>query len=338
MFYHRSVKLTVGRSWIIWSLCLCLLLTGCMSPMAASASQSPVTVHHELGETTVKSPPKRVVLTDPYLLEVTSAMRIHPIGVAKENEKQTGIPSYLKGSIQTNFKWVGTKQQPDLNAILKLKPDLIIADVGQKQWYPQFSSMAPTLVVRGTGADHWQKVANLLGVVFQKTGQAQALLKRSQQTADRVRALSSRYQGMKVLPVEVTGPHRVRAYTKMSDLAVLLDDVGLGVSFSKQKQPYVDLDGGKLAGLPADTLIVLRKPSDPPGQIKKDPVLRQLPAVKAGRVVELTAEWALKRNGPLSDEKLMNELYGQLTKGLSWKNPEPAHHMQPAKSEPSKVE
>jgi iron complex transport system substrate-binding protein len=309
-----------------------------MPQTAVSASQSPVTVHHELGKTTLKSPPKRVVLTDPYLLEITSAMGIHPIGVAKENEKQTGIPSYLKGRVQPNFKWVGTKQQPDLNAILKLKPDLIIADVGQKRWYPQLSSMAPTLVVRGTGADHWQKVANLLGVVFHKTGQAQALMNRSQQMADRVRELSLRYQGMKVLPVELIGPHRVRVYTKMSDLAVLLDDVGLSVSFSNQKQPYVDLDGSKLAGLPADTLIVLHKTSDPSGQIKKDPILRQLPAVKAGRVVEVTAEWALKRNGPLSDEKLMNELYGQLAKGLNWKNPEPSHHMQPAKPTPSKVE
>ncbi|MBN2910339.1 ABC transporter substrate-binding protein [Polycladomyces sp. WAk] len=338
MFNHRTVKLTVGRSWMIWSLCLCLLLTGCLSQKAVSASQSPVTVYHEMGETTLKSPPKRVVLTDPYLLEITSAMGIHPIGVARENEKQTNIPSYLKGRVQPDFKWVGTKQQPDLNAILKLKPDLIIADVNQKQWYPQLSSMAPTLVVRGSGADHWQKVANLLGVVFQKTGQAQALLKRNQQTADRVRALSSRYQGMKVLPVELMGSHRVRVYTKMSDLAVLLDDVGLSVSFSRKKQPYVDLDGAKLAGLPADTLIVVRQASDSPGQIKKDPVLRKLPAVKAGRVVEVTAEWALQRNGPLSDEKLMNELYGQLSKGLSWKNPEPTHHMQPAKPAPSKVE
>jgi iron complex transport system substrate-binding protein len=309
-----------------------------MPQKAVSASQSPVTVHHELGETTVKSPPKRVVLTDPYLLEVTSAMGIHPVGVAKENENQTGIPGYLKGRVRLNFKWVGTKQQPDLNAILKLKPDLIIADYSQKQWYPQLSTMAPTLVVRGTGADHWQKVANLLGVVFHETGQAQALLKRNQRMADRIRLLSSRYQGMKVLPVEWIDPRHVRVYTKVSDLAVLLGDVGLGVSFSKQKQPYVDLDSGKLAGLPADTLIVLRKPSDPPDLIKRDPVLRQLPAVKAGRVLELTAEWALTRNGPLSDEKLMNELYRKLSKGLKWKKPEPARHMQPAKPIPSKVE
>lgn len=342
MFKHRTVRQTVGRSWMIWSLCLWMFVAGCAPQKAVYPLQPKnVTVHHELGETTVKSPPKRVVLTDPYLLELASVMGIHPIGVAKENEKQSSIPSYLKGRVPSTFKWVGTKDHPDLNAILKLKPDLIIADISQKKWYPQLSTMAPTLVVQGTGVDHWQRVANLLGVVLQKQGQAQAILKRNEQMTGRVRSLTSRYLGMRVLPVELlAGTNRVRVYTKVSDLGVLLGEVGLSVDFSAQKQPYVDLDRKDLASLPADALMVLRKPSDPPDQVKHDPVLRQLLAVKAGRVVEVSAEWALNRSGPLSDEKCLNELYRQLAKGLKWKKPKSksAQHQQQAKSTSEKVE
>ncbi|MGF1567518.1 MAG: iron-siderophore ABC transporter substrate-binding protein [Nodosilinea sp.] len=110
-------------------------------------------IQHEFGQTCVPFNPKRVVALDPFLnLDPLVALGIKPIGYtsdigAEGAEIISSIPiDDLKGA--TN---VGTSNQPSLEKVLLLKPDLILSTNNHP--YQLLSAIAPTVPVLSPNPD-----------------------------------------------------------------------------------------------------------------------------------------------------------------------------------------
>ncbi|MEM7062500.1 MAG: iron-siderophore ABC transporter substrate-binding protein [Cyanobacteria bacterium P01_B01_bin.77] len=113
-------------------------------------------IDHRMGKTEVCGQPQRIVVLGPYLLEPLLALGIQPVGYADHEAFHQGdftepsqqIP-YLGSRITQPLVNVGSADNPSLEAMLKIQPDLILsADDENRAQYQTFSTIAPTLILQ----------------------------------------------------------------------------------------------------------------------------------------------------------------------------------------------
>lgn len=103
------------------------------------------TITHALGETEIPANPQRIVALEWSYVENVLALGIQPVGVADiaGYNDWVNIPVELSDEVVD----VGTRQEPDLETIAGLTPDLIITDaLRATEIYPELSAIAPTIV------------------------------------------------------------------------------------------------------------------------------------------------------------------------------------------------
>ncbi len=111
-------------------------------PSAASTER--ITVNHALGETAISGIPQRVVTLEWSYTEDLLALGVQPVGVADI----AGYNSWVKIPIALadDVVDVGTRQEPNLETLTALSPDLIIAPSFRiAESYAQLSAIAPTI-------------------------------------------------------------------------------------------------------------------------------------------------------------------------------------------------
>lgn len=142
---------------ISWRYFTHLLLLGVLTAILVSACKTtndtsltsykqPVedcrTVQHIMGSTCIPRNPQRVVTLDG--LENTLALGIRPI--ASTFVPGFPQPKYLKGKLD-QLESVGDYNSPNIEKILRLKPDLIVCSSRVEGIYKQLSYIAPTVVL-----------------------------------------------------------------------------------------------------------------------------------------------------------------------------------------------
>lgn len=120
------------------------------------------TIKTDLGTTTIKGTPKRVVTLEMSFIDAMAEVGVPPVGIAddKNKSKVTGLMDDI-----TNYTSVGLRSAPNLTVISSLKPDLIVADTSRdKAIYSQLSQIAPTISLTSLGAGYTDTLATDLVV------------------------------------------------------------------------------------------------------------------------------------------------------------------------------
>src|SRR6187200_1169423 len=128
-----------------------LAVSACGSSSGGQASEGPTrTIKHAMGETKVPESPKRVIVLDTDKLDSLASLGFTPVGATQAGANQTW-PKYL-GPALDSVKVVGTIQEPNLEAITALKPDLILGSkFRQEPLYAKLSQIAPTVFTDRVG-------------------------------------------------------------------------------------------------------------------------------------------------------------------------------------------
>ncbi|MCA0158095.1 iron-siderophore ABC transporter substrate-binding protein [Tsukamurella sp. M9C] len=156
------------------SVATAVTLTACGSGGGDAAPAQTRTVAHAMGETQVPANPQRIVVIDSPHTDALVALGIKPVGaaVAAANE---GFPGYLRDKLDGTEN-VGLIAGPDIEAIAKLRPDLIIGSkVRHEKLYQQLSAIAPTVYSVDTGTN-WKEQANITALAVNRTDQMAAQL------------------------------------------------------------------------------------------------------------------------------------------------------------------
>ncbi|WP_169088752.1 ABC transporter substrate-binding protein [Paenibacillus sp. PL91] len=104
---------------------------------AAGASR---TIEHAMGSVTLEKKPERVVVLFNGMVDITAALGVKPVG-AVESWDQKPWYEFLRD------KMTGVENQPNIEAIIALKPDLIIGTkTRDEKIYPQLEAIAPTII------------------------------------------------------------------------------------------------------------------------------------------------------------------------------------------------
>jgi iron complex transport system substrate-binding protein len=129
-------------------------------------------VRHAAGNTVVRADPQRIVVLSGDQLDALCALGLQSriVGAALPDGSTTQ-PAYL-GTVVHNLPAVGTRSEPDLEAIRAARPDLIMgSEALTPQAYPALSDIAPTVFSGAPGAA-WEDNMRTVGAA---TGRAAAV-------------------------------------------------------------------------------------------------------------------------------------------------------------------
>ncbi|CAA9477769.1 MAG: hypothetical protein AVDCRST_MAG69-559 [uncultured Solirubrobacteraceae bacterium] len=181
------------------------------------------TVEHAMGTTELTGTPERVVVLDTGELDSAVALGIEPVG-AVEAIAGVGYPEYLAEEVE-GVKTVGTIEQPNIEAIAALKPDLILSSkIRHEAIYDQLSRIAPTVFTEEVGVT-WKENFAMHAEALGKTEQAEQLQgEYDEAVASLEESLAEDAPSVSV--VRSVGDE-VRIYLKGNFIGTILEDAGL---------------------------------------------------------------------------------------------------------------
>lgn len=151
----------------------------------------PRTVTHFEGETTIEAEPQNVVVISTGQADALVTLGTVPVGSTAGQGAET-VPEYLTeaypedASALEEVTNVGSRTDPDLEAIANLDPDLILVNQAGADdpaaLYSNLTEIAPTVVTQGTGL-YWKQDFLLTADAMGKTQEAESWLEQYQSDA-----------------------------------------------------------------------------------------------------------------------------------------------------------
>jgi ABC-type Fe3+-citrate transport system substrate-binding protein len=277
--------------------------------LGASPGQAQVQVEHELGVTLVEETPARLVTLEYSFADHLARLGITPVGMAREAR----IPGYLEEFVG-DVASVGTRAEPSLEAIVRLRPDLIVADLRRHaELYDELSAIAPTLVfnsLRGSYDDQLAAFESLAQALDRVDEAGQAL--REHHASFAAAAAASGQEGPRLL-VGVLSPGQFTAHSSTSFLGSFLGRLGLPAALEPragETQFQLSLEG--LAAAEPEAIVLLCNPQDltPLAEWSENPLWKALPAVRSNRVYLFERDLWSKGRGLIAFDRIVEALNG----------------------------
>jgi iron complex transport system substrate-binding protein len=145
-------------------------------------------VRHAAGTTTVRADPQRIVVLSGDQLDGLCALGLQSrIVAAALPDGSANQPSYL-GTVVHDVRAVGTRSEPDMQAIKAANPDLILgSEALTPDAYPQLTAIAPTVFTGPPGAK-WEDNLRTVGAAAGRLDAANGLIDGFEQAADKTGA------------------------------------------------------------------------------------------------------------------------------------------------------
>jgi iron complex transport system substrate-binding protein len=263
-------------------------------PAAAEQSDTsfPRTITHDKGQTEIPERPERIVALDNSLVEAVVLLDRPLVGGISSYRDQTGFPDYL-GDAVADTEDVGPLEQPDLEAIAALEPDLIVsATVRHDALYDELSKIAPTVFVKTTGPQ-WRENITFLGEALGAEDKAAEELTEYKEHAKAVGdAINAKADNPTISIVRfLDGPTRLMA--KSSFIGHILSDAGLARPEPQNVDEFaVEIGEEQIRLADGDYIFVTTFSGGEPAKERylRNPLWGELEAVKAGNVHDVRDE------------------------------------------------
>ena len=275
------------------------------------------TVGHAMGEAEIEGTPKRVVVLDTGELDSAMSLGVTPVG-AVEAVEGLGLPSYLEGTGE--IENVGTIEEPNLEKIATLEPDLILSSkLRHEAIYDQLSQIAPTVFTETTGVT-WKSNFDKHAEAMNREAEAKKIMDDYGRRTEEFReSMGDRLEETEVSVVRFL-PGETRIYQKESFVGTVLEDAGLPrppaqdvdefalLNVSEEEIPKMDGDAifATVYGVPKDST---------QGNVTSDPLWQRLDAVREDRVYEVSDDLWMLGIGPTAANGVLDDLEKHLAEG-----------------------
>lgn len=277
-----------------------------------TAESESITIKHELGETTIKKNPEKVVVFDFGVLDTLDELGVEVAGLPQSN-----IPSYLSKYEDEKYANLGSLKEPDFEAIHALKPDVIFISGRQSGMYKELSEIAPTIYVGVDTTKYMESFKgnmNMVAEIFGKEEEMKAELAEIDAQITAIKEKTSTNDGKALIVLGNEG--KVSAYGKSSRFGIIHDvfgfkaaDENLEISTHGQSITFEYI----LETNP-DTLFVIDRDAAVGGDASaKDSIENELVkktnAYKNGKIFYLDPDyWYLSGGGLLSMKEMIKEI------------------------------
>ncbi|MBW7456615.1 ABC transporter substrate-binding protein [Paenibacillus sepulcri] len=276
---------------------------------AEPAPAAPVTIQGLRGEITLDKVPEKIVVLDVQYADQMLALGKQPLGSVVA-ETDNALPEYL-GEKMNNVTLVGTYVEPNLEAIIGLQPDLIIATEFHDKIYDDLQKVAPTLVLERN--EDWRTVLLKFGQILHQPEEAQKLVDDyKQKVSDLKTVLADKLKDQTVALIRPRDK-MIRLHTTSHRTAqILYDDLGLTppkmAVNSTDTSTMISLE--VMPELAADHMFLLQDDTNKEltAEFQNTSIWKNLGAVTSSHVyVENTAQW-IGYYGPIAINLVVDQI------------------------------
>nr|WP_223275606.1 iron-siderophore ABC transporter substrate-binding protein [Paenibacillus elgii] len=285
-------------------------------PAASAASE--LTINHAMGSSKVPAQPKRIVVLTNEGTEAVLALGFKPVGAVKS---WSGSPWYdhLKKDLD-GVEVVGDENQPNLEAIAKLKPDLILGNkLRQEKVYTQLAAIAPTVFTERLQSD-WQKNFRVYAEAVSKKAEGEQLLQQYDKRIADMKSNAGDKLHTKVSLVRFI-PGKARLYMKDTFAGLALSKIGFKRPAAQDKDEFAaEINKERLPDMDGDILFYYVWDNDKKeaSAVEKDwtsdPLWKNLNVVKNNRVVKVSDDIWNSSGGIIAANKMLDEVDQYLLK------------------------
>ncbi|OAS19300.1 iron-siderophore ABC transporter substrate-binding protein [Paenibacillus oryzisoli] len=316
--------------WIM-SIILVLLLSACgadtgtsqqtqssASPTAATpAAPSTRTITHLKGTTVIPAKINKIVVLSAAYIDHLLTIGEKPAGVNNEVRYGGDYLPYLAKQLQ-GVTLVGSADKPNLEAILEIKPDVILVESRTAAtMYDQLQKIAPTIVMGNEWLDFesdvnfWKKDILMIAEMYDKVDLAKAKIAELEQKVAKAR------EQIKALPKKNMAYLRVReknlqlyAQNGHPTQVLLYNDLGFTPTALTPKDQRVDLSMEKIPDINADYVLLETDPNanDFLKNLKDSPLWKNTPAVMTNKIYETDSFWLFKGWGVIGRGEIIDEI------------------------------
>jgi iron complex transport system substrate-binding protein len=254
-------------------------------------------VQHTMGKTCIPRNPQRIIALREDTLANSLALGIKPI--ASVFEANYPLSSYLIDKVE-GIESVGGTESPNLEKILQLKPDLILANYYNSQRiYNQLSHIAPTVVLNVPfPPPSWKDQLEELATVLGKEDVSQKLINNYWKRIQKLQqALGDRRHNMNVSIASTNSGYGIYILGEKHFSGIVLSDVGLqrppaqrGDFFyidNRSEEKISDIDGDVLFFVACCT----KEDLELTGKLQHRPLWKQLNVVQGNQVYFVGGHW-----------------------------------------------
>lgn len=252
-------------------------------------------------------------------VEALAKLNINVTGIADDND-ENNLDSSIKDSIG-NYTSVGTRLEPDTEAIKKAEPQIILADKNRhEKIFDQLNQIAPTVLLESFDANYEQSVD-----VFKQIAEIASEEDKGHEVVEqhdkKVEDLSKDVTIDKDKSTIAAVPTSEGLYVHASDSYVgqFLSKVGFNSSISQSEESnlpeymgadYLKVDTDKLSDFNPERIFVMvdndnQKDYD---NLKESDAWKQVEAVKHNRVHEVNRERWAKYRGLIASELILEDI------------------------------
>ncbi len=275
-------------------------------------------VDTKFGRVSVEGEPKRIVTLYEGALDAATAVGVRAIGAVNTRGGQ-GVAGYIQPYV-ANIAIVGTPREANLEAVIALQPDLILAapTLSQEQ-YQLLSSVAPTISpkVKRYQQDSWKKESLTYAKAMSKESemlqQLQVFEQKTELLKRRLAPIKNQY-GHKAALIRWM-PQGAMLLAPGTFATTLLSSVGFEVSDAgiiKKGRPHSSpLSQEKLSLIDGDWLFIATLDED--GQralaaAKRSPAFARLKVVVNQRTFPVDGTLWSSANGPLAANAILKQI------------------------------
>ena len=293
-----------------WQRLLTLALFG--SLLSGPIQARPVT--DALGQVhQVPDHPSRVVTLSEIDLDIALALGITPIG-AVNGRGQSALPRYLAAAGGQKVPSIGALDNPNLELVLALEPDLILTGPLKPDQLALLNQIAPTLVTANWGAP-WQETLHRVAGILNRQAEATSFMARYEARLAQARQQLAPHQGesLSIVRWNPKGP----AYMHRDAFASrVIQQLGL-VRPPQQQEPghthSPSLSLESLARLDGDWLVIgtlstSGEAVDAMEQAAQSPAFRQMGAIQRGHYGRVDGSLWTSVGGPLAALQVIEDV------------------------------
>jgi len=306
---------------------LTIILAACSSDeektQDTETKEEAVTIQGSNGEVTLDQPAKKVVVLEWTYAENLLALGIQPVGMAD-------IDSYgdyvnIEPQLEDTVVDVGGRQEPNLEAIAALEPDLIIGvDFRHTAMLKDLESIAPTVIFNPYPTDEsidlyeeMETTFNEMAIAVGKEAEAEEVLADledtyEEKTAEIEAADLKTKDTILTLAYSGAAAPEIRVFTPNSMASIILDKLGLNNVHQPDQFEVFGSSTFNVEGLTKyeNANYMFTVPDEDniyENQLKGNAVWENLAFVKEDRTYDLgAATWLY--GGPLSAKTLVNQI------------------------------
>ncbi|MCW3148493.1 iron-siderophore ABC transporter substrate-binding protein [Stutzerimonas stutzeri] len=300
-----------------WSLAAALLAGLLALPAQADARQ----MTDALGNTvTLPEAPKRVITLSEIDLDTALTLGVTPVGTIN-GRGQAAPPRYLDGKLPAGIEVVGDIDNPNLETLLELQPDLILTGPVKPEQLAILNEIAPT-VITFNWARPWQESMQRTAQALNKEAEAKTVLERYWARVEEARQRLREHQG-ETLSIVRWNPKGPSYMFKDAFASTVAEDVGLRRPAHQQDRGHTHsmaLSLESLELLDADWLVIgtlatSGEAVEAMNQAEQTPAFRQLSAIQARRFGAVDGSLWTSLGGPMAALQVIEDIEALLGKG-----------------------